>query len=247
MRAFTGTPVTKDQLVNSLKRHAEKESFATGHYWEDFPATGCGIGCSIHDFAPGEESDHGQYENLFGIPAELAVLEDHIFEHMTSDHHRPLWPLEFAQAVPQGADLDQTVANWLLKLTGDGSSPIYDERHHPHIQAAQHLLHRWMETGTYHEPTAHQLKKASKEAAPTSDPHAVTVSELILDYVYNRTKDQPYTISDMSMIGTICNQAAISYEEQNGAAPTDDRFHSAMAEATHRLSRLLLQALEERS
>ena len=248
MRAFTNTPVTKEQLLASLKAHAAKDNFATGHYWEDFTQSGCGIGCSIHDFAPGEEKDHTMYETLFGIPTELAVLEDQIFEKLHSPVHRKRWPLEFIHAIPEGADLNQATGSWLLKMLDSGTSPFHPERHQPHIQSARHLLHHWLETGEMNHEIASDLNAAQQSPPDTAEPHALFAADLIEAYVANRTKLDPYTISDMFDLGTLCHQAAISHSEDQGILPSNPaEYRDSEAEAIHRISRLLLQALQEQS
>lgn len=114
MRAFTGTAVTKEQLVASLEAHAKADSFRQHYgYWRD--GKGCAVGCSLRDFEA-NEADHSAYEKLFGIPRILARLEDGIFEGLPADKARE-WPLRFANAVPVGADLSLVwprFAHWLL-------------------------------------------------------------------------------------------------------------------------------------
>ena len=89
MRAFQTGKVTKAQLLESLERHRDQDSFRKGAFWNEDTGTGCGVGCSIHDFSPGAEQNHTEYETLFGIPAELAVLEEHIFETLRYDARPP--------------------------------------------------------------------------------------------------------------------------------------------------------------
>lgn len=242
MRAFTGTRVSKDQLLASLRRHREQDNFRPGHYWQPYTGTGCGVGCSIHDFAPGAEQDHDQFEALFGIPAELAVLEDDIFENLHSETHRPQWPLEFALAVPVGADLDKAAASWMLLLLTSGESPLYEERHRPHVQAARHLLQAWINTGTADEQLAGDVERAVSEADPESDLYTVHAADLMLHYVRTRCSRQPYTIQDMQTLSEIRMQATLQHSETNGPTAGPD-FRDAAAEATHRISRLLLQAI----
>ena len=53
MKAYANTVVSKEQMLRRLEEHRRKDAFRTGHWWADFTATGCGVGCSTHDFAPG--------------------------------------------------------------------------------------------------------------------------------------------------------------------------------------------------
>lgn len=246
MRAFTDTPVSKDQLLASLGHHQEMDNFRPGHFWEGKTGTGCGVGCTIHDFAPGQESEHDQYEILFGIPAELAVLEDHIFEMMHSAVHRPRWPIEFVLSVTEGANLDRAVGRWLQLLLDSGESPMYAERHTTHVQAARHLLNDWMTTGTMDPATQRHLAQALASATEDTDPYALNIADLLLDYVQKRTKTEPYTLSDMHTLSSISAQAALEHSENHGPTAAQD-FRNAEAEGIYRISRLLLRAMAEQA
>lgn len=103
MLAFVNTEVTKEQLVESLEEHRRYDRIRQGLYW-DAVGGGCAVGCSIHDFRPGMEASHRVYEPLFGVPRELARLEDMIFESLPKEMSID-WPIDFARAIPVGADL----------------------------------------------------------------------------------------------------------------------------------------------
>ena len=93
---------------------------------------GCAVGCSLQDFGAelnsmvgagwrwydlrGEEHEityyrataarrWQAYEEAFGVPQGVAMLEDHEFESCDDEERRAEWPLRFARAVPIGADL----------------------------------------------------------------------------------------------------------------------------------------------
>src|SRR5262245_52344353 len=104
MRTFDNTTVTKAALIASLERHAAADALVQGFgYWKgNGTGKGCAVGCSIHDFAPGREDRHDQYEPLFGIPQGIAHLEDRIFEGLSAADAKG-WPLRFARAVPEHA------------------------------------------------------------------------------------------------------------------------------------------------
>lgn len=143
MKAFTDTPVSKEQLLASLHAHRAADRLAKGHYWDD--GKGCAVGCSLHDFAPGSEDLHAEYERLFGIPAALARLEDVIFENLPARAAQK-WPVRFAEAIPEGADLSRVVPAFLVKL-------IERVADHPgcggvHINEVLAVLREWRDTGT---------------------------------------------------------------------------------------------------
>ena len=79
MRAFIDAAVSKPELLETLARHREEDRLLQGWaYWKD--GRGCAVGCTVREFAPGREDGHGLYPELFGIPRELAHLEDAVFE-----------------------------------------------------------------------------------------------------------------------------------------------------------------------
>ena len=102
MKAFENCERTKDELLASLAAHRWADNLVQGTYWRN--GRGCAVGCSIHDFRPGAENRHSEYEPLFGIPKELARLEDRIFEDLPIDEARE-WPERFVNAIKPGTDL----------------------------------------------------------------------------------------------------------------------------------------------
>lgn len=158
MKAFVDTPVSKEQLLASLASHREKDRLVKGQYWEE--GKGCAVGCSIHDFAPGEEEHHSYYEKLFGIPESLARLEDNIFENLPNGEAQE-WPERFVQAVRPGADLSQVADRWLLWLLSGDESPLARWRDEPHIQAVATLYKRKLAGDS---PTLEEWKAAGEAA-----------------------------------------------------------------------------------
>ena len=132
---FTDTEVTKEDLLSELHKHAAADRFIQGAYWQE-AGRGCAVGCTLHSFRPGQEAQHRLYEPLFGIPRMIAHIEDHVFE-LKNIKSAKRWPLEFAAAVPVGADL----ANLDLG-------------------AAQILLSRAEDELSWHEGTAEALRLA---------------------------------------------------------------------------------------
>jgi len=113
---FTNCKHTKAELLASLHRHAATDAITQGVYWEG--GEGCAVGCSIRDFAPGKESNHSLYELLFGIPEELALLEDKIFESLPFEKAKE-WPIRFAEAIPEGVSLTIPLAKFKRFLLTD--------------------------------------------------------------------------------------------------------------------------------
>ena len=99
--------VTKEAFVEIMEGHRAADRIAQGTYWED--GRGCAVGCGLHtvraltglDLA---HSDHGALAAQVGVPEVLEHLQDKIFEGLPFAFARE-WPLRFARAIPDGADL----------------------------------------------------------------------------------------------------------------------------------------------
>ncbi len=191
MRAFQTGKVTKAQLLESLERHRDQDSFRKGAFWNEDTGTGCGVGCSIHDFAPGAEQEHAEYETLFGIPAELAVLEDHIFETLSYDdgpHDLADWPLAFARAVPEGADLSTAAGRWVLDILTREDSPLAHARGRAAVREAATILQEWMDTGDPGPQFVMHITREPDPLWPGADPHSINAAAVTVNYVRQRTK-----------------------------------------------------------
>ena len=138
MRAFKTTDGPgKGQVLAAVKAHRAAERLVQqGHYWHE--GRGCAVGCTLHDFAPGQEEDHRLYEALFGIPEALARVEDNVFESLPARAARA-WPLRFIEAIPVGADLSGISDRFLLWLLQDGTSPLVPWQHRPGIAGVARL------------------------------------------------------------------------------------------------------------
>lgn len=108
MRAFIDTLATKDELLRSLIRHVEHDRIAagTGKYWSPAGDFGCFVGCSLHDFAPGHEDQPRLFEAWFGIPREVVLAAESIFESIEPRAAAPVFALRFVAAIPEGASID---------------------------------------------------------------------------------------------------------------------------------------------
>lgn len=247
MRAFTNTQVTKEQLLENIREHREYDRFQQGHYWDENIATGCGVGCTIHDFGPGMESEHAAYEDLFGIPAELAVLEDSLFEQMARKHDLGRWPEEFISSIPEGADLDRAAGRWLLRLLEKADSPFAHAHGRKSIQTAREVLRHWAQTGEKEPELAGLANEALEEAMKTKHlaDHSTEVAEQIARYITYRTRTEPYTTTEMLVLDSICGFIATAYSNNQKGVPGNSDFESRKQECLDKLSRMLLETLEE--
>ena len=143
MRAFIDAEVPKAELVDVLAWHREKGRLAQGwYYWRH--GRGCAVGCTLHEFAPGEEEDHRLYERLFGIPESLAYLEDSIFEGLDVVSART-WPERFARAIPEGANLGNVADRIALWIIGGEDGPMAQWRDRDYLQPTLDLYRQHLD------------------------------------------------------------------------------------------------------
>ena len=93
--AYHGSIAEKRAALKQIKAHAKADEIVKGQYWEN--GRGCAIGCQIHS------GKHSEYEPRFGIPIQLAHLEDQIFESLNNGESKT-WPIRFMSAIKPGAD-----------------------------------------------------------------------------------------------------------------------------------------------
>ena len=129
MRSFVDCKVSKEELLNSLQKHAQ--GYRIKKEWGYFlEGKGCAVGCTIADFCGFEiyKNDfdmrscipdiHEQYETLFGIPRYLARLEDCLFENMPKNRSLT-FPIEFIDSINVGSDLSGVGKKFLSYIYGE--------------------------------------------------------------------------------------------------------------------------------
>jgi hypothetical protein len=111
--AYHGSEKLKTRIMAQVQAHREADEITHGAYYE---YTGklkvCAVGCVLHDRYGG----HPQYESEFGVPVQLAYLEDGLFESMPLGDAKE-WPARFMGAIRVGADLSKVwpaFAVWLM-------------------------------------------------------------------------------------------------------------------------------------
>jgi hypothetical protein len=121
LRAYSYPGLTKSDFLIELGMHVERDRIVRGKYWHR--GKGCAVGCSLHSVSQRlglKKMDYSKYrlfETYLGIPVVLARLEDQIFGGMAKEDAKK-WPLRFAEAVPDGADLINVwnkFASWMLR------------------------------------------------------------------------------------------------------------------------------------
>ena len=107
MRAYHSDPGLKAAVLAQMADHRAAERLVTGTYWDWTIGRGCAVGCLTHD----PDGGHAQYPVRWGIPEELAWIEDAIFENLSLEDALA-WPERFLAAIEPGADLSGVHAVW---------------------------------------------------------------------------------------------------------------------------------------
>ena len=109
MLAYHNDAKIKKAVVAEMAAHQKADSLVQGYgYWKD--GKGCAVGCLI------KSDNHKEYETRFGIPEQLALLEDSIFEGLPKELAQK-WPERFLESINTGADLSRVwseFAYWML-------------------------------------------------------------------------------------------------------------------------------------
>ena len=114
MIAYHGDEKLKQSVLAEMREHVKADRLVKGIYWEN--GKGCAVGCLI------ESGNHEEFESKFGIPKELAQLEDAIFEGLPNEDAMR-WPIKFLDAFKTGKDYTKVwnkFAYWLLVDPEDG-------------------------------------------------------------------------------------------------------------------------------
>lgn len=119
MITFKDTPVTYEQFLASAKSHVEQDKLIREIYWDTDKGKGCAVGCLLDDYTKLyniKHDDLASYEKLFGIPRQIAELQDVIHEGLPEDETKD-WLLTFASTIQPNQDLSLVwprFAHWLL-------------------------------------------------------------------------------------------------------------------------------------
>ena len=141
MRAFT-KGISKEDFVNEMKMHQSADHFLKGTY--DDGEKACSVGCALKSVAKLkgislEFNEHKEFENHLGIPEWMARLNDTIFEGVSLERSK-LWPVEFAEAVNEGSDLDKVKTPFLIFILKNSLESIrntkYDQDKFPDVKKA---------------------------------------------------------------------------------------------------------------
>ena len=108
--------ITKAAFVAEMKAHAAADRIVSGHYW--IGGTGCAVGCGVQSIMTlngpyiAGYGDHAAHAAALGIPVWLSLVQDALFEGLRPPGQQA-FPVKFALALPDGADLSGLYAAWM--------------------------------------------------------------------------------------------------------------------------------------
>src|SRR5215472_7794217 len=108
--AFHNSLTTRQFYVERVLAHQFAQEIIQGTSWKTTAAGA--VGSTLHS------NQHSQYEELLGIPRQLAYLEDRLFEGLPTKEAQA-FPFAFLTSIPLGADLSLVLARFLLWLLID--------------------------------------------------------------------------------------------------------------------------------
>lgn len=119
LRAFNGLDDVKAFFLGRVTAHARSGRLVKGlkMFWTG--EQGDAIGCTVQM----EQNGHKSYEELLGIPEELAYLEDTVFENLPDDQALS-WPTDFLKAIVVGSDLSKVAPQMMLFLLTDPEAGV---------------------------------------------------------------------------------------------------------------------------
>ena len=117
LRAYHNQQNIKDTYITRVQAHRAADELIKGTYgdWFGDKFKGCAVFCTI------ESGQHDAYETELGIPRQLALLEDAIFEGLPEPKHLE-WPERFLSVIQVGADLRAVHHQFVVWL-------LLDEQH----------------------------------------------------------------------------------------------------------------------
>jgi len=127
MQAFHNNQSIKEEYLSRVRAHAAADEIIKGQYWDN--GRGCAVGCTIHS------GRHQDYEDLLGIPAQLAYLEDGLFENLPLEQAK-LWPELFLDSINVGADLSLVFSKFAVRILGDSERGCIIHAKTPEVEAA---------------------------------------------------------------------------------------------------------------
>ena len=143
MLAYT-KGISKEEFVKEMKWHQQMDNFEKGTYGDLESVNACSVGCALKSVSKLKNirlstNDHQEFENHLGVPEWLARLNDQLFEGVSLERSK-MWPVEFSEAINEGADLDKVKTPFLcfvLRNTIESMDAVkYDIENNPDVTKA---------------------------------------------------------------------------------------------------------------
>lgn len=173
--------IKKDELLNELKKHQKLDAFIQGTYGkENGTFKGCAVGCSIYSLRTltGENldfSNHKLYPEHLGIPEWLAILEDKIFEGISVKRSKT-WPVEFIEAIHEGADLEKIKGPFLIKVL-ESCYETFDHVKYPEVKTViDQAIELWKKEDRGNKDWLNEARQIRADAASATASVASTAA-----------------------------------------------------------------------
>ncbi len=146
MKAYS-QGISKVEFVMETKKHAKLDEFIKGSYWNPDKGKGCAVGCAVQTInkikglgIPSSSfNQHPLMETHLGIPKFLALVEDTIFEGLSTKRSK-LWPVQFASAIKSGSDLESIKVPFLIVILKSSLASMskvkFNKKANPEVAAA---------------------------------------------------------------------------------------------------------------
>ena len=173
MRAFHGDSQIQARLIAQLRNHYERDEIVQGTYWQN--GKGCAVGCTVHR----ADNPHALYPSLYGIPEQLAHLEDRIFEGLPNSQAKE-FPLQFVMAISLAADLSLVwprFAIWRLTDETHGVAQYANDTTRPCILRIAELYEQVVQGQDVAQSEFREAADAAEEAGAVEAAGAADAAE----------------------------------------------------------------------
>lgn len=138
LRAFHNDQSIKGKYIKRMEDHIAADELMRGMGWDEEGEMvhGCAVGCTFNAY----NHERGPIE--IGVPAEVMMIEDALFEEGTPDYN---FPLNFLHRIPVGADLSRIpslMVHWCLnhQLYGRNARTLDGPVHGHSYKRTQEIL-----------------------------------------------------------------------------------------------------------
>jgi hypothetical protein len=164
--AFHNSLTIRQFYVERVLAHQFAHEIVQGTSWKTTAAGA--VGSTLHS------NQHSQYEEMLGIPRQLAYLEDRIFEGLPA-REAQAFPFAFLTSIPLGADLSLVLARFMLWLLIDPEHGVvrFAGKHGQVISDVAALYQRILNGEAVAKPEwpplIHAASKRGKEALESAE------------------------------------------------------------------------------